>query len=472
MDNLENNSIVNPSNDNNQREYIVKETSKNKTKRKIFDTVKNIFTYLFTGISLTAVIAIFVFVFSKGWKNLNWEYFSGDYQAVVRNFATPDDYTNDLTIEYEYSPSEGEYFSKYWGVSFVDSVGNGGVSQVVVSYIVPNSPFDTELYTQGAESGQFTPHIGWIVPGMTTITNDPNNLILNFSAQLEGSRPVEMTSNSMWFASCLDKSTQIIMGTISTSGDGFRGSFIATIYMILLTLAFALPLGIGGAIYLGVYAKKSKVTNFIRSAIDLLSGIPSIIFGLVGALLFIPLFSSSGKGSIMSGALTLAIMVLPIIVKNTEEAIKVVPNSLSQASLALGASQSQTIWKVILPNSLSGILTGTILAIGRIIGESASLIFAVGVMVQDNIDILQPATTLAVHIWSVMQGEVPNYDAACSISIVILIMILILNVILSIVSHYLNKFEIKQNKTSLGKLIDMIKKAIKSKKVKEVNDVR
>ncbi|HBE99112.1 MAG TPA: phosphate ABC transporter, permease protein PstA, partial [Firmicutes bacterium] len=172
------------------------------------------------------------------------------------------------------------------------------------------------------------------------------------------------------------------------------------------------------------------------------SGIPSIIFGLAGALIFIPFINGiTGHtgGSIFSGSLTLAIMLLPTIVKTVEESIKVVPASLSQASLALGASKVQTIFKVTLPNSLPGILSATLLSIGRIIGESAALIFSMGAVIGDNVSLLDGQASLAVHIWTCLQGESPQYGSACAISIIILAVVLLLSLLIKLLSYQLEK---------------------------------
>ena len=139
----------------------------------------------------------------------------------------------------------------------------------------------------------------------------------------------------------------------------------------------------------------------------------------------------------------MSVMLLPTIIRTTEEAINVIPKSYMQASLALGASKTESVFKVIIPNAMSGILTATILSIGKIIGESAALIFAIGTAIQDKVSINAGSTTLAVHIWTLLSGDEPNYSAACAISIVILIVVLILNLLVKLVSKKLNKFEVK-----------------------------
>ena len=163
-------------------------------------------------------------------------------------------------------------------------------------------------------------------------------------------------------------------------------------------------------------------------------------------MIFIPFFNvvaHSNGGSILSGSLTLAVMLLPIVIKNTEEAINNIPKHYKDASLALGASQTQTTFKIILPNALPGILTATLLAIGRVIGESAALIFAVGTSIQDKITPNGSSTTLAVHIWYLMGGENPNYGTASAIAIVILIIVLVLNILVKLIGKKLNRFEVK-----------------------------
>jgi phosphate transport system permease protein len=180
--------------------------------------------------------------------------------------------------------------------------------------------------------------------------------------------------------------------------------------------------------------------------IDMTSGIPSIIFGLVGVIVFIPLTSglfNANGGNLISGALTMTIILLPIIIRTTEEALKVIPKSYRYASLALGANETQTTFKVVLPNAISGILTATLLSVGRIIGESAALIYAIGTVIKDRIFITDKATTLAVHIWSLMSGENPNFELSSAISIIILVMVFTLSMLVKFIARKLNYSEVK-----------------------------
>jgi phosphate transport system permease protein len=196
-------------------------------------------------------------------------------------------------------------------------------------------------------------------------------------------------------------------------------------------MVLALPIGVFTAIYLNEFAKKNRLTNTLRTLIDTLTGVPSIIYGLMGLAVFVPLTISTTpatSGNLISGSLTLAVILLPVIIKSTEESLKVVPDGLRQASLALGANETQTTFKVVLPSSIPGILTASLLGIGRVIGESAALIFAIGTAVKDDISIFGKSTSLAVHIWSMMTDEPANIELSSTIAIIILMIVLVLNI--------------------------------------------
>lgn len=395
-------------------------------KRKIKDAIMNIITYVFSSFGVVILALIFVFIFSNGAKNISFDLLKGDYYSQSYTLK----YNDGLTKTYEYDEKEDEYFSKKWGVAFKDSKNLEGEEVVIISYIDKESPLTNmvdvgnNLYVS-AKVGQY------INKGVLVGNNDSIVTILS-------------KDNADNVAKKFDRAISITNLSLSTDGGGIRGSLFATFLIILITLLIALPIGICAAIYLSVYAKKSRLTNMLESMIDMTGGVPSIIFGLVGVIVFIPILNnviSSDGVSLMAGALTLSIMLLPVIIKTTKEAIDVIPKSLSQASLALGASQTQTTFKIILPNAIPGILTSTLLCIGRIIGESAALIFVVGSQVADDVRVNGGATTLATHIWNLLGGENPNYSLACSISIVILIVVLILNIIVKIIGNKLNKFE-------------------------------
>lgn len=182
------------------------------------------------------------------------------------------------------------------------------------------------------------------------------------------------------------------------SGGGIFPMIVSTLYLVALTIIISLPLSIGAAIYLSEYSKKGKVTGFIRFCLDTLATLPSIVFGLFGMALFVIYFGWSY--CLLAGACTLAILNLPILLRGTEEAIKLVPNAYREASMSLGASKWTTIRQVVIPSAMPGILTATILPIGRIVGESAAIIYTTGLFIR-NIPLspMDTAAPLAGYVW-------------------------------------------------------------------------
>jgi len=202
---------------------------------------------------------------------------------------------------------------------------------------------------------------------------------------------------------------------------------IGTIYFVLLTISIATPLGVGAAIYLNEYTQEGKITSIIRFGTELLAGIPSIIFGLFGYAFFVVLLYDYTKGwSLISGALTATCMILPTMVRTSEEALKTVPRSYREGSLALGANKWQTIYKVVLPSALPGILTGVILGIGRAIGETAALLLTLGGTLLMPASVFHGARTLSMHLYMVAM-ETGNMDAAFGTGVVLVAIILIIN---------------------------------------------
>jgi len=231
----------------------------------------------------------------------------------------------------------------------------------------------------------------------------------------------------------------LISFSITTKGGGIRGSLLSTLLVIALSLLLSLPLGIGAAVYFAYFApKKSRFVKILEKMIDVTSGIPSIVFGLIGVAVFIPLssvFTGVNTGSLLSGCFTLVIILLPTIVKTAEEALDEVPKDYRKASLALGASERQTLHKIILPTALPGLLSAAVLAAGRIIGESAALVFAVGNVIGDTVSLAGKNDTLAVAIWSLLAGENPNYRLASAIALIILIVVSLLSLSAKILTY-------------------------------------
>ncbi|MFA7108650.1 MAG: phosphate ABC transporter permease PstA [Sphaerochaetaceae bacterium] len=198
-----------------------------------------------------------------------------------------------------------------------------------------------------------------------------------------------------------------------------------TIFLVILTIIIAGPLGIGAAIFLVEYAKKGKWTQFIRTGIDLLAGVPSIIFGLFGLIAFVNFLDFSF--SLISGSLTMSLMVLPTIIKTSEEALKSVDKELISGSRALGATKIETIWKVVLPSSSKGILSGIILSIGRTVGETAALIFTLGSSTDLAKNIFSSSRSLSMHIYLIITEGLAINDAFSS-ALLLIVLVLIINI--------------------------------------------
>ena len=210
-----------------------------------------------------------------------------------------------------------------------------------------------------------------------------------------------------------------------------------TIWMTLLSLAIAAPLGVGGAIYLVEYApRKSRLVQLVRVTAETLSGIPSILYGLVGMIFFVTTLRWSY--SLLSGALTLAIMVLPLILRTTEEALLAVPDSYREGSLALGAGKLRTVMKVVLPPASGGIFAGIILATGRIVGETAALIYTAGTVAQFAVNPMSSGSTLAVHVY-VLSGEGLHVGEAYATAVILMLIVFLMNALSSWIAKRCNK---------------------------------
>ena len=396
-------------------------------KRKIIDSFWNVLTYLFSSVGIIVLLLIFIFVFSNGSSTLSWKLITSDYNQTTYVLSYKDKYDGG---NFEYKCKDDEYFSSYWGIAFTDTVNTEGVDSVIISYIDDHSPLLNGLLDVGNDNYHHLQVNQYVTTAL--LVGEEGNII---------SCPARKGAESM--AAGFNRGVSITTLNLVDGGGGIRGSLIATLYLILFTLILVLPLGIAAAIYLSIYAKDNWLTHLLKSLIDMSSGVPSIIFGLVGLLLFVPMFNAlvgSEGYSILAGALTMTIMLLPIVISTTKEAIDVIPKKIISGSLALGASQTQTTFKIILPNAIPGILTSTLLAIGRIIGESAAIIFVMGTQVQDYVLPNRGGTTLATHIYNLMGLENPNYKLASAIAIVILMSVLILNILVKLIGYRLNKF--------------------------------
>lgn len=190
---------------------------------------------------------------------------------------------------------------------------------------------------------------------------------------------------------------------------GILPTLVGTLLLPLLAIAIALPLGVGTAVYLTEYTRATRLTRVIRFGTDCLAGIPSIIFGLFGFIFFV---TTLGMGwCLLSGGLTLAIMVLPTIIRTSEEAIRAVPRAWRDVSFSLGATRWETVTKVVLPNALPGIVTGVMLSVGRSIGETAAVIFTAGSSLRMPHSVFSSVRTMAVHFYIMAREGISNENA-------------------------------------------------------------
>lgn len=214
-------------------------------------------------------------------------------------------------------------------------------------------------------------------------------------------------------------------------------AIINTVIMIVLTLMLAVPIGVFAAIYLVEYSKRgNRFVKVIRVTAETLSGIPSIVYGLFGYIVFV--ITLGWSFTLLSGVITMAIMILPLIMRTTEEALMAVPDSFREGSFGLGAGRLRTVFRIVLPSSIPGILSGVILAIGRIVGESAALIFTSGTNPVVPKSLFSSASTLSVHLYTLL-NEGRYTDQAYATAVVLLIVVIIINALSSVVAKKLSR---------------------------------
>ena len=220
---------------------------------------------------------------------------------------------------------------------------------------------------------------------------------------------------------------------------GILPDILNTLYIVLATLVFVIPLGVGAAIYLTEYAKNKKLVGIIEYAAETLSGIPSIIYGLVGMLFFCQFLGF--KTSLLAGSLTLVIMNLPTVMRTTQESLKTVPQSYRDGAFGLGAGKWRVIRTVVLPGCVDGVITGCILSIGRILGESAALLFTAGFAhalngIFEGLSSPGASLTIALYVYAKEQGE---FGVAFAIAAILMVLTLLINLSATIVSRYFAK---------------------------------
>lgn len=225
--------------------------------------------------------------------------------------------------------------------------------------------------------------------------------------------------------------------TYTTKNVSLMPAMINTVFMTFLALIFAIPVAVGASIYLAEYARRDNpFVAVIRIATETLAGIPSIIYGLFGALFFVK-YAHMGL-SLLSGAVTLAIMVLPVVMRTTEEALLSVPDGYREGSFALGVGKLRTVFQIVLPSAMAGIFSGVILAIGRIVGESAALIFTAGTVAEVAKNLFSSSRTLAVHMYAI-SGEGLYINQTYATAVILLVLVIVINLLSEFVAKQLER---------------------------------
>lgn len=348
---------------------------KAKTQDKVFKGIMLLCTLLV----ISLLLLILGFVFIKGIGLIDWHFLTGDYDA--KTVYVDLENVNGLKIEVE----PIEYDTKNYLEIISISSGSPVLSGITNGESFPLKKGD--IIRRIVDKNTV---------GMTVDEFNQINASLSGNIRLKVTRP----------------------------GEGIFPLILNTLMIIVLSLFIALPISLFSAIYLSEYAKKGRLLELIRFTTSALSGIPSIVFGLFGMLAFVTALHLGF--SMLAGALTLSIVLLPTLISQSEEAIRRVPLTFRQGSFALGATKLQTIFKVILPNSLSGIVVGVLLSIGRIVAESAALVLTAGTVALIPENMLESASTLTVKAYAIAK-ETGDIKLACAMGIVTIVLIIVVN---------------------------------------------
>jgi phosphate transport system permease protein len=366
--------------------------NKNWNNRKMKDGLLRSLIYLSTGVTISILFIIIGFVLYKGLPGINVNF-------LTRNWEDKTTFVN-VKADASKAGTDNQDYIASLGITVKEGEKNLIITKIDKKSAVHNAAnLKNEAY--GLKKEDIISKIG-----------SDNTADMSYADALK----------------LLKQSDGALRLKVVRPGGGIVPMFVSTIYIILLSLAIAGPIGISAAIYLNEYAKPGRILNSIRFAIQNLAGIPSIIYGLFGMLLFVQTLKM--QYSILAGSLTLSILLLPTIISTTEEALKEIPRSYREGSYGLGATKLQTIAKIILPGALPGILVAVILSIGRIVGESAALIFTAGTIAQIPEGLVggkSSAATLTTKMYWLIK-ETGDLSSASSIAVVLLILIILLNI--------------------------------------------
>lgn len=369
----------------------------NNQSRIIKDTIGKILLYLASAMSVLVLVVIIGFVFVKGLPGINLNFLTRQWQDKTTFIHVELKDTQDTDLNDAYIASLGAYVKQ-------DGEGN-----YMITKLEDNSPLKESKNLKGE---------GYEIKKDDVITK----------VVAKGCKDISLEELNKTFSDAAQKGEAIKL-KVTRPGGGIKPMVVSTLYIILLSLAIAAPVGILSALYLTEYAKKGKILVVIQFAIQMLAGIPSIIYGLFGMLVFVQLLKM--QYSILAGALTLSILLLPTIISTTSESLKAIPKGYRESSLGLGATKLQTNFKVVLPNALPGILVAVILSIGRIVGESAALIWTAGTIAQIPSSLTgntASAATLTTKLYQLLKEE-GDVATACSIAVVIIVLIWVLNLL-------------------------------------------
>ena len=383
--------------------------------RKLKDNLLNGLIWLSAAFSVGILITIVAFIFSNGWSKMSWDFLTNDYESQTQyvNVTSHQSYTAPSSL------SSDALFSENLGIA-IEPNEHG----YEVAWIDDQSPVKT---AKNNADEAFPVKVGY---QLEQINGEGANL------KIKADTDADDITNAL-------NASDTLMIKVVSPGGGIFPMIVSTLMLILVALLFSAPVGILAAIYMVEYAKPGKLVNLIRFATEVLSGIPSVVYGLFGMLIFANTLKLGM--SILSGGFTLMILLLPTMMRTTEEALKAVPISYREASYGLGANKIQTLSKVVLPSAIPGILVGVILSIGRTIGESAALLFTIGTFAKlpvnptsGHLSLFETGTSLTVRAY-VEVKESGNVEMAAAIGIVILVIVFTLNLISRLISKKFSK---------------------------------
>ncbi len=377
--------------------------------RKLKEIILKSLIYLSAAVSVGILLFIVGFIFKNGIEKIDLDFLTSDNSSVTQ-YVVVDSDSKSYNMPKDL-PENSIFIDKY-GIAISDSSEKD--KAFLVSYVDKDSPFKDAKNLSNNKYG---------------VKN--NDLI----KKINKSNSEDITLDE---AEKILNSEESLKIKITRPGGGIYPMIISTLMLIGLSLLIAVPIGVFAAIYLVEYAKEGKLLRLIRFATESLAGIPSIVYGLFGMIFFVKLLALGQ--SMLSGSLTLSIILLPTIIRTTEETLKTVPPSYKEGSFALGANKLQTLWKVIMPNALSGILVAVILSIGRIVGESAALLFTAGTFAKVPKGFLDSGASLTVRAYMEVK-EYANIEMACGIGIILLLIVFVLNILTKLITRKLRKGE-------------------------------